>query len=131
MTLDLAKTLVRFIHKSRRRVAVNTLTAETLKQMQDQNEDFVLVNTLDEEHFAATHIPGSVNVPLSGDNFIDRVEQEAGSKEKKVVVYCASEQCQSSTKAAQALEAAGFSNVFDFEAGAEGWQQAGQKLTVG
>jgi rhodanese-related sulfurtransferase len=117
--------------KSKRRIEVNTLTAETLKQMQDQNEEFLLINTLDEEHFAATHIPGSVNIPLAGEDFASRVEQEAGSKQKKVVVYCASEQCQSSTKAAETLEAAGFSNVLDFEAGAEGWQQAGQKLTVG
>lgn len=110
---------------------MNTLTAETLKQMQDQNEDFLLINTLDEQQFASTQIPGSVNIPLSDDDFANRVEQEAGSKEKRIVVYCASEHCQSSSQAAQELESAGFSNVIDFEAGAEGWQQAGQKLTVG
>lgn len=110
---------------------MNTLTADKLKQMQDQNDDFLLINTLDEEHFASTHIPDSINIPQSSDDFVSRVEEQADSKDKKIVVYCASDECQSSTKAAQKLEEAGFSNVFDFEAGAEGWQQAGQKLSVG
>jgi rhodanese-related sulfurtransferase len=117
--------------KTKRKSAMNTLTVDSLKQMQDQNQDFLLINTLDEENFPSTRIPGSVNIPQASDEFVERVEREAGSKEKKIVVYCASEECQSSTKAAQKLETAGFSNVFDFEAGAKGWQEAGQKLTVG
>ena len=110
---------------------MNTLTADSLKQMQNQNDEFLLINTLDEEHFPATQIAGSINIPVASDEFVSQVEEEAGSKEKKIVVYCASEECQSSTKAAQKLEEAGFSNVFDFETGAEGWQQAGQNLAAG
>lgn len=109
---------------------MNTVTADTLNQMQQQNGDFLLINTLDEEHFPQTRIPGSINIPQSSDDFVSRVEQEAGSKDKEIIVYCASTQCQSSHKAAQKLEQAGFSNVSDFEAGAEGWQQAGMKLSV-
>jgi len=109
---------------------MNTLTAEELKQMQDRNEDFLLVNTLDEKAFADTQIPGAVNIPQSRDGFVQRVEQESGGKDKKIVVYCASEACDSSPTAAKKLEEAGFSNVFDFEAGAKGWEEAGQPLAA-
>ncbi len=40
-----------------------------------------------------------------------------------------SHSCKSSTQAAQKLEAAGFSNVYDYEGGAKAWQEAG--LAVG
>lgn len=109
---------------------MQSLTAEQLKEMQSQKEDFLLINTLDEKNFPATRIPGSINIPQSRPDFAERVEQQAGSKDKKIVVYCANESCQASPKAAHKLEQAGFSNVYDFEAGAQGWQQAGEKLVV-
>lgn len=107
------------------------ISAEQLKQMQSRDEDFLLVNTLDEEHFLKTRIPGAVNIPQSSDDFAAEVEQKAGGKSKPVVVYCANQQCDSSSKAAQKLEAAGFAVVLDFESGAEGWQQAGETLESG
>jgi rhodanese-related sulfurtransferase len=107
---------------------MKTLTAEQLKQMRQKNGHFLLINTLDEEHFAKTKIPGAINLPQSRDDFVHRVEQAADSKNDTIVVYCASEKCNSSPKAAEKLEKAGFSNVLDFEAGAEGWQQAGEQL---
>lgn len=109
---------------------MQTLTAEELKDLQDRNEDFLLINTLDEGSFPQTHIPHSLNIPQSNDDFVQRVEEEAGDKSAKIVVYCASEHCKSSTEAAKKLESAGFSNVYDFEEGAEGWQAAGESLTV-
>ena len=109
---------------------MKTLTAEQLREMKDREDDFLLINTLDEEGFSQTRIPDSINIPQSADDFVQRVEQEAGGKNQKIVVYCASEQCDSSPTAAMKLEQAGFSNVFDFESGAEGWQQAGEKLAV-
>lgn len=109
---------------------MNTISAKQLEEMQQREGEFLLVNTLDEQDFPATHIPDSVNIPQSQDEFAERVEREAGGRDKKVVVYCASEQCHSSTQAAEKLEAAGFSHVYDFEAGAEGWKQAGHELAT-
>ena len=109
---------------------MNTLTVDEVRQMQDRHEDFLLINTLDEEHFPDTQIPGSINIPQSRDDFVQRVEQEAGTTNQKIVVYCASTECSSSPKAAKKLEEAGFSNVFDFEAGAKGWEAAGQPLAA-
>jgi rhodanese-related sulfurtransferase len=107
------------------------MTAEQLQNMLDNNEDFLLINTLDAENFSETKIPGAVNIPQARDDFVQKVEKKAGDKDHKIVVYCASEQCNSSPQAAQKLEAAGFSNVHDFEAGAEGWKKSGLALATG
>lgn len=110
---------------------MKTLNAQELKSRMQSDETFTLINTLDEEHFEKTHIPESVNVPQNRDDFVTQVEQVAGGKQQPVIVYCASAECQSSTKAAEKLEAAGFTDVYDFEAGAKGWQESGEKLAAG
>lgn len=106
------------------------ITAEQVTQLIDSDDDFLLINTLDEEDFGGTHIPGSINLPESQEDFVDQVYERAGSYDKQIVVYCASTRCQSSTRAAQKLEAAGFTHVYDFEAGAEGWKDAGKNLAL-
>jgi rhodanese-related sulfurtransferase len=103
-------------------VIMKTITARELRKMRDANEDFLLVNTLPAEHFPDTKLPGAVNVPEQDDDFVDRVEKRAGSKERTVVVYCANLRCNSSANAAEKLDNAGFHTVFDMEEGAEGWE---------
>ena len=104
------------------------LTATQLDRVKQQGKKFLLVNTLDESKFDQTKIEGAVNIPQQSDDFVDRVEQQAGGKDQPVVVYCASTECSSSTQAAEKLEQAGFSNVYDFEAGVEGWKETGHRL---
>lgn len=95
---------------------------ETLKQMNEiDNEDFVLINVLPREAFNKQHIRTSINIPMASDDFVDRVESVAGSKDRKVVVYCANFDCDASPKAAKKLEQAGFSKVYDYEGGTEDW----------
>ena len=102
---------------------MKTITTEDLKALQEQNGDLTLVNTLGAEAFEKTKIPGAINFPLESDDFAARVEQAAGSKNKPVVVYCASQQCNSSEKAARKLESAGFTAVSRYTGGAAAWQQ--------
>jgi rhodanese-related sulfurtransferase len=113
--------IVRACHKEQK--AMNTITALELKQMRDRGEDFLLINSLPAEMFAETKIPGAVSIPQEDDDFVKRVEQRAGGKEKPIVVYCMSETCDSSQKAAEKLEAAGFEDVWKFPGGAEGWKE--------
>lgn len=95
---------------------------ETLKQMNEvEHEDFVLINVLPREAFNERHIRTSINIPVDSDDFVERVESVAGSKDRKVVVYCANFDCPASPKAAEKLEQAGFSRVYDYEGGTEDW----------
>lgn len=99
-----------------------SLTRAELKDMNErEHEDFVLINVLPRDEFLKQHIRTSVNIPVTEDNFTELVEKVAGSKDRKIVVYCASFDCDASPKAAKMLEEAGFTQVFDYEGGAKDW----------
>jgi rhodanese-related sulfurtransferase len=102
------------------------ITAEQLQSMQDRNRDLILINTLSADDFEATKIPGAINIPQDEEGFVDQVERRAGGRDKTLVVYCASPECESSSQAARKLEKAGFEKVFDFEGGFQAWQQSQQ-----
>lgn len=110
------------------------MQAITMEELQDKmasqgDNDLLLINVLDPESFRKKHIPGSVNIPLEGEgeDFAGEVEKIAGSKERHIVIYCASLDCEDSARAGERLEEAGFLNIFDFEGGMKIWEDnAGQ-----
>jgi rhodanese-related sulfurtransferase len=108
---------------------MKTIDANRLKALLDSNEDVLLVNTLNAGSFETTQIPGAVNIPLDSEHFVRRVEELAGGKEKPVVVYCASQECNSSEKAAERLEDAGFTAVTDFAGGFKAWQENSEAVS--
>lgn len=66
-----------------------------------EHDDFVLINVLSPEQFNEKHIRTSINVPAANADFVETVEEVAGSKDRKVVVYCASFDCDASPNAAR------------------------------
>ena len=107
---------------------MKAIDAKELKKMLAKRPHPPLVNTLPRDYFSKTRIPDAVNIPQDQDDFVERVEIAAGGRDQPVIVYCASQECDSSEQAAEKLEHAGFSQVYDFEAGAQGWQEAGERL---
>jgi rhodanese-related sulfurtransferase len=110
---------------------MKTLTASQLKQSLDGGEDFVLINVLDQDQFERAHIEGSHHVPVHRRHFAREVERLAGGKGRKIVVYCASFQCDASRLAAKKLDSAGFASVYDFEGGIADWIDAGFEIRSG
>jgi len=106
---------------------MRTLNAAELKEMMEQR-DLPVINVLPREHFDKQHIPGSVSIPVGEENFVDHVKDIAQDPGQPVVVYCADTDCSASPKAAEKLENAGFTTVYDFEAGMEGWKEAGYEV---
>ncbi|HET9964220.1 MAG TPA: rhodanese-like domain-containing protein [Rubrobacter sp.] len=66
---------------------VEDISREKLKEMMDRGDDFVLVETLDEEHYEFAHLPGAINLPPGQT---DRAQELIPDKGAEVVVYCAS-----------------------------------------
>jgi rhodanese-related sulfurtransferase len=89
-----------------------------------------IINTLPRDSFEKTRIPGAINIPADEPNFADRVEREVGAKNQKLVVYCASAQCDSSEKATKKLEQAGFTAVLTYKGGAEAWKREAKQSAV-
>lgn len=105
------------------------VSARQLFKMREEHDDFALIDVLETESFEREHLPGARNVPLrSPEDFAGRVESMVGGKHRAVVVYCASEECDASSRAAVALEEAGFRDVTDFEGGLSAWRAAGYEL---
>lgn len=98
------------------------ISRDELKTMNDtEHEDFVLINVLPREAFNKGHIRTSINIPVEEKSFVELVEAVSGSKERKIVVYCASFDCDASPRAAKILEDAGFTQVYDYEGGTKDW----------
>lgn len=110
---------------------MKTITTQELKQMLDRSEDVALINVLSSDHFRKAHIPESENIPVGQDDFTRMVEQSVGGKDRKVVVYCASTECDASPKAAKKLEESGFTKLYDYEGGTKAWQEAGYPIVEG
>ena len=74
--------------------------------------------------FEEGHIPGAVHVAY------DKVTASVLPKDQasNVVFYCKNEQCGASTKAAQAAIDLGWSNVFVYKAGIDGWVKSGKPV---
>lgn len=105
------------------------ISAEDLRDMRDRGTDMVLINTLPEAKFAEGHIPGSENVPNDVPHFLQEVERLAGSKGRRIVVYCAGGK--GSALAAFALEEAGFTSVDHFQGGMAEWNRQGYPVETG
>lgn len=101
------------------------LTAAELQRMREADEGLVVINVLAPEDHREAHIPGSENVPLDRERFAEEVLAKLGSKDDEVIVYCASESCPASRRAARKLEEAGFQRVYGFTGGIRAWQEAG------
>lgn len=95
------------------------LSRSELKQMLDQQQDFMLLNVLSISSFQKSHIPGSQNVPVSDSDFVKQVESLLEGKDKNypIVTYCGGFKCDASKNAANLLLESGHVNVSVFEGG--------------
>jgi len=109
---------------------MRTIDAESLDVLREASDDLLLVDVLSPTSYRREHVPGAVNIPLNSSDFVLRVQERAGSKDRLIVVYCASADCDASERAAAALERAGFTNVRDFEGGLEEWADVGKSVGV-
>src|SRR3989338_9758301 len=103
---------------------VGFITTKDLKQKVENKEDFVLVECLGPETFAEFHLPGAVNVPVD-DTFEGHIQKTVPDKNKPVVVYCRDIECHASAKATRRMEALGYTNLFEYHNGKDGWKAAG------
>jgi rhodanese-related sulfurtransferase len=66
---------------------VETISRDELKAMMDREDEFFLVEALDERYYQRSHLPGAINLPPKA---LDRAEELLPDKEANIVVYCSS-----------------------------------------
>lgn len=109
--------------------ALVEIDRETLRQKLERGDELVLVDALSPVEFAASHLPGAINISP------DRVDALAGRRipdlDTEVVVYCLNPSCDSSVEVAERLVELGYRNVLHFSGGKQGWREAGLPLEDG
>ena len=66
---------------------VATISREELRSKLDRGDDFFLVETLSEEQYRHTHLPGAMNIPP--DSIRESAPDLLPEKDADIVVYCA------------------------------------------
>jgi len=94
---------------------------------QDAEQGYALVNVLKPEAFEREHIPGSDNIPEGNEVTFE----QRFSKDKEIIVYCASTDCHASDSVAEKLTKRGFTRVYDYAAGLRDWKQDGNSVETG
>ncbi len=102
---------------------VQQISTIELQHQMDSDRPVKIIDVLSSESFAQFHLPKAENVPLDED-FEKNILKKVPEKQHPVVVYCKDERCEASAKAARKLEDLGYTNVYDYRFGKEGWKQA-------
>lgn len=96
---------------------------EDVKRLLESGEALI-IEVLDRPYYRKFHLPGAVNIPVDGD-FDGEIWRQAPDRTRPLVVYCLDRACDASRRAAERLEALGYTRVYDYEDGKVGWRDAG------
>jgi rhodanese-related sulfurtransferase len=107
---------------------VTLINTAELRAEVDKGTDLVLINTLSGIEHRDKALPGSINIPYEhvkeGKKTLDY------PKDKMLVFYCAGMKCTKSPKTARLAVKQGFTNVYLYQEGIQGWGKAGHKLVT-
>ncbi|WP_135823697.1 rhodanese-like domain-containing protein [Halorussus ruber] len=110
---------------------VETISAETLQDMRDADEEFVLIDTRSPEAFDDRHVAGAENVEYSGDRdeLVGEFDPDRLDADETVVTICATGR--SAEMFSEWLEAEGHAHdVKTVEGGMEAWRTVSADIAV-
>jgi rhodanese-related sulfurtransferase len=110
-------------------VELGRVSREQLLRRIERGDEFVLVDALSPMSYAASHLPGAINLPP--ESVDEGARQRIPNRDTEVVVYCASSTCDSSVAVANRLIQLGYRNVLHYAEGKDGWTKAGLPLEGG
>ncbi len=89
----------------------------------------MLVDALPPISFAASHLPGAINIPPASVD--ERAPRRIPDRESEIVVYCTSPTCDASVEVGKRLLELGYRNVRHYPGGKDEWTAAGLPLEGG
>ena len=101
---------------------IRSIDGDSVHQMLQNKEDFVLVDVREEDEYNEGHIPQSLLIPLGTieKDFTSKVP----SKDKKIVIYCRSGR--RSKEAYEKIVSLGYDDVYDL-GGIQDWDYEVEK----
>jgi len=100
---------------------VKQIARDELMEMIESGPKFKLVDVLPRGSYEKEHIKGAISIPL---NEIEQKAAKALKKNDVIIVYCASFDCQASTRAAEKLLELGYKDVLDYKGGLKDYKEA-------
>ena len=92
--------------------------------MMREGGPLAVIDVLDADKYSDFHLPGALNVALSG-NFEMEFLKVVPDRDTPVVVYCQDIDCDASHRAGRRLDQMGYLNVYDYQDGKADWRAAG------
>ena len=86
------------------------ITAEEAKKIMDSGEDYIILDTREQDEFDSGHIPKAILIPYT--EIENKAEEMLPDKDKLILVYCRSGR--RSKIAAESLAKLGYANVKEF-----------------
>ena len=86
------------------------ITPEEAKKIMDSGEDYIILDTREQDEFDEGHIPGAILIPYT--EIENKAEEMLPDKDKLILVYCRSGR--RSKIAAESLAKLGYTNVKEF-----------------
>ena len=86
------------------------INAEEAKKIMDSDEEYIILDTREQDEYDSGHIPGAVLIPYT--EIEERAEEMLPDKDKQILVYCRSGR--RSKIAAEYLVGLGYTNVKEF-----------------
>jgi rhodanese-related sulfurtransferase len=100
-------------------------TAE-LKKLLASNDNFLIFDARPKKFQDDAVLPKAKYLP--SDSADDIILKMAPDKSQKIVVYCASIECPASKYLAERMVYLGYTNVFKYPEGIDGWEKAGNEF---
>lgn len=100
---------------------LDSVDATTFSRLLKAHPEYLVVDVRTPEEFAESHIPGSINVNVLGDDFLNVAEHKL-ARNTTLAVYCRSGK--RSKRAANLLRERGY-RIVDLNTGFLGWCAAG------
>jgi rhodanese-related sulfurtransferase len=107
---------------------IRQISAVDLLKRIENSDNFKLVDVLLPSGYAKWHIPGAINIQIDE---LENLAPKMLDKQDEIIVYCASFECQSSTRAAKILETLGFTNVSEYKGGKKEWMEKNYPIEEG
>ena len=106
-------------------MAIKSMFVDELKPLLDKKADIVLVDCREQEEWDAGHIAQALFIPLSQfDKSLDQLK----NKNAKIILQCRSGK--RSLRAAEFLEAQGYTDLTNLEGGILDWEGMGHPVVT-
>jgi len=108
---------------------METVDREQLCAALERGDELVLVDALSPISYAASHLPGAINI--TPETVDERAPRRIPDRESEIVVYCQNPSCEASVEVGQRLVELGYRNVRHYPGGKNEWKDAGLPLEGG